>query len=111
MHAGELNQRITFLVQTPGQDDLGQPTGAWAPVATDPTVWAKSAGVSGRDIAAGGAHLATVDAKWIVRYREDVLATWRVVWRGVTYRIVGQPAPVSGGNEWLEIRGQALVAA
>lgn len=108
MHAGELNQRITFLAQAPGQDALGQPNGAWAAVSDDPTVWAKHAGVSSRDLAAGGAHAAVVDAKWIVRARSDVQPAWRVQWGAGVYEIVGHPAPLSGGTEWLEIRGRLL---
>lgn len=108
MHRGELNQLITFLALTPGQDSMGQPNGTWSPVA-DPVVWAKSAGVSSRDIAAGGVHMATVDAKWIIDYRADVLPTWRVRWNGADYAIVGEPAPLAGGLEWLEIRGRKVV--
>lgn len=111
MKLRDLNQRITFLAQASGQDALGQPNGAWSAVATDPTVWARSAGVSGRDIAAGGLHQATVDAKWIVRYRADVLPAWRVQWNGDVYAIVGEPAPVAGGLEWLEIRGRKVVGS
>ena len=110
MHPGELNQRITFQARAAGQDELGQPNGAWANVPTDAEVWAKSAGVSSRDIAAGGMHAAGVDAKFIIRYRTDVQPTWRVLWRGQAYRIVGDPAPVSGGTEWLEVRCTQQVA-
>lgn len=108
-HRGELNQLITFLAQATGVDAQGQPNGAWGTVANNATVWARSAGVSSRDIAAAGVHLATVDAKWIVDYRADVLPTWRVQWNGSTYAIVGDPAPVGGGLEWLEIRGRKVV--
>ncbi len=109
MDVGELNQRITFLAQAAGVDTLGQPNAAWAQVPTDPTVWAKSGNASSRDIAAAGAHGATVDAKWIIRWRADIQAAWRVVWNGAVYAIVGQPAPVAGGAEWLEVRGRLLV--
>lgn len=109
-HPGQLNERITFQARAAGQDALGQANGAWANVATDPEVWARSAGVSSRDIAAGGMHAAGVDAKFLVRYRADVQPTWRVLWRGQPYRIVGEPAPVSGGTEWLEIRVTKMVA-
>lgn len=111
MGAGELNQRITFLARAAGQDDHGQPNGAWSPVATDPTVWAKSAGVSSRDIAAAGGHQSSLDAKFIVRYRADVLPTWRVQWVGRVFEIVGTPAPVSGGTEWMEVRCSQVAAA
>lgn len=108
---GQLNQRITFQARAAGQDVLGQPSGAWADVPTDPQVWARSAGVSSRDLAAVGAHQAGLDAKFIIRYRNDVLPTWRVLWQGRAYRIVGEPAPVSGGTEWLEIRCSLVVSA
>lgn len=108
---GELNQRITFLARVAGQDALGGPNGAWANVPTDPEVWAKSANVSSRDIAAVGLHQAGLDAKFIVRWRADVLPTWRVLWRGVPYRIVGEPAALSGGTEWLEIRCSKYLGA
>jgi SPP1 family predicted phage head-tail adaptor len=101
---GELNQRITFQARAAGQDVLGQPNGAWANVATDPEVWAKSANVSSRDIAAAGAHQSSLDAKFVIHWRADVLATWRVLWRGQAYKIVGDPAALSGGTDWLEIR-------
>ena len=53
MNAGELDQRLTFLERGAGVNALNEPTGAWAPLTTAHTVWAKNAGVSGRDIAAG----------------------------------------------------------
>ena len=108
---GQLNQRIRFQARAAGQDSLGQPDGAWVDVASDPEVWARSAGVSGRDLAAVGAHQAGLDAKFILRYRADVLPTWRVIWNGRPYRIIGEPAPVSGGTEWLEIRCSLMVTS
>ena len=110
MAAGERKERITFLAQKPGQDAYGQPNGAWLPVPCG-TVWAKSAGVSSRDIAAAGGNQSILDAKFIVKYRAAVPPTWRVQWRGQQYEIVGRPAPVSGGAEWLEIRCSQTVVA
>lgn len=101
---GELNQRITFQARAAEQDAMGSPNGTWADVPTDATVWAKSANVSSRDIAAAGLHQAGLDAKFIIRWRADVQPTWRVLWRGVPHRIVGEPAALAGGTEWLEIR-------
>ncbi|MEY5098885.1 MAG: Phage head-tail joining protein [Pseudomonadota bacterium] len=109
MHAGKLRERISFLVQASGQDALGQPNGAWAAAPSTPDVWAHNAGVSSRDIAHGAAHSATVDAKWIIRARSDVLPTWRVSWKGVLYDIVGHPTLLSGSEEWLEIRGRKVL--
>lgn len=111
MHAGKLYERITFLAQASGQDALGQPNGAWAPVASTPDVWACNAGVTARDIAHGTAHSATVDIRWVVRYRSDVLPTWRVQWKGAQYEIIGHPAPLDGGDDWLEIRCRKVLPA
>lgn len=104
MDPGQLNQRITFQVRGDGQDATGQPNGAWANVPTNPEVWAKSANVSSRDIAAVNGHQASLDAKFIIRWRNDVLPTWQVLWGGRAFEIVGEPAALSGGTVWLEIR-------
>lgn len=110
MHAGKLSERITFLVQASGQDAMGQPNGAWAPVPGTPTVWAHNAGVNSRDIAYGAAQMATIDARWVIRHRSDVLPTWRVQWGGVDYQIIGSPAPLAGSKDWLEIRGRKVLS-
>lgn len=111
MHAGKLRDRITFLVQASGQDSVGQPNGAWSPVGVTPEVWACNAGVTGRDIAHGTAHSATVDIRWVVRYRSDVVPTWRVQWKGAQYEIIGHPAALDGDTQWLEIRCRKVLPA
>ena len=103
MNLADFNQRITFQALAASEDSLGQPSGAWVDVATDPTVWAKSAFISGRDLAAAGQLQATLDAKFIVRYRADVLPSWRVLWRGQPLDIVGEPADIDGAREWLSV--------
>ena len=109
MSAAELTERVTFLQRAADVNTLNEPVGAWAALPTAPTVWAKNAGVSARDIAAGAAMATTIDAKWIVRWRQ-VPPAWRVRWRGDDYQIVGEPAALSGGREWLEIRGRKVQA-
>lgn len=107
MNLGELDQRITFLSRDAGVDALNQPIGAWSAIPTDSTVWAKNAGISGRDIAAGAALATSIDAKWIIQFR-SVAPEWRVRWRGADYQIVGEPAPLAGGLDWLEIRARKV---
>lgn len=104
MKASDLNQRITFLQHGAGADALNQPTGDWVPIADTPTVWAKRGPVTSRDIAAGASHASTVDEKWTVRYRSDVVAAWRVRWGSFVYEIVGMPAALFGGTDWMEVR-------
>jgi len=104
---GELTQRITLQVRASGQDALGQANGAWGNVPTDPTVWAKPGFVTARDIAAdiaaAGQQIATLDAKWFIRYRADVLPSWRVLWNSQPFELVGRPINVDGMNEWLQL--------
>lgn len=107
---GELNQRIIFQARAAGQDAMGQANGAWSSVPSNPEVWAKSANVSSRDLAAVGAHQPGLDAKFIVRWRADVSPAWRVLWKGMAFRIVGEPAALSGGADWLEIRCSKIVS-
>jgi SPP1 family predicted phage head-tail adaptor len=98
LNAGDLKERITFQVRAAGKDALGQASGAWEDVAVQPTVWAKSAFVTGRDVAVAGQYQATLDAKFIVRYRGDILPTWRVVWKSQPFEILGTPAPNAEGD-------------
>ena len=111
VHAGQLNRFITFEVRAPGTDAMGQANGAWQPVPSDATVWAAGAFVTGRDVAVAGQLQATLDAKFIVRYRTDIVAnTWRIVDdTGQPFDIVGEPAPIDGGREFLEVRCTAGV--
>lgn len=104
LHPGQFRERITFQARAAGKDALGQANGAWANVPTDPTVWAKSAFVTGRDVAVAGQYQATLDAKFIVRYRTDILPTWRVLWNGQPFEILGDPAPIDGARDYLELR-------
>lgn len=111
MHPRELTERITLLTQTVTEDAHGQRVAsAWFPLPADAQVWAKTGNASSRDIAFAGAHQATVDAKLIIRHRTDLPADLRVLWAGATYEVVGLPAPLAGGREWLEIRCRRLPA-
>lgn len=103
IHAGELTEQLTFQARAAGQDALGQANGAWSNVATDPTVWAKRSVGTARDVAAAGQLQALVDAKFFIRYRADVLPTWRIVAEDGNYEILGLPTAVDGGREWLQI--------
>jgi SPP1 family predicted phage head-tail adaptor len=105
----DLTERITFQVRATTRDALGQASGAWANVATDPTVWARPGFIGGRDVAIAGQHQATLDAKFIIRKRADILPTWRVLWGGKPFEIIGQPIPLGQFSEWLQINCTAGV--
>lgn len=102
IHAGDLNRRIRFEARAAVTDERGQAAGSWAPVAR---AWAKMTAPSARDIAGAGQMQAVLDCRFVVRYREDVLPTWRVVLEstGEVFDIVGRPMPLDGGRQWLAI--------
>lgn len=98
--AGALDQRITLQAPSAAVDGLGQRAGAWTTVAE---VWARAEPLRGRDFFAAAQMQAAADVKFTLRYRPDVLATWRVLWDGRPYEIVGQPINVRGQKVVLEI--------
>ena len=100
MNAGDLDQRLTLQSRAAGIDVLGQPAGAWQTVAT---VWGKARPLRSRELFAAGQIQNVTDTEFTIRYRSDVRATWRVVWRGVPYDITGEPIDVGAKREALHL--------
>lgn len=100
MNAGLLTQRLTLQQRTATTDGLGQAAGAWQDVAT---VWARAQPLRGREFFAAGQLQAVAEVKFTVRWRSDITAAWRVVWRGQPHDIVAPPIDVEGRREWLEL--------
>jgi len=100
INAGQYDQRITLQQRVSTIDALGQESQSWIDAST---VWAKVRPLKGRDFFAAAQQQATIDVQFCIRYRVDVDATWRVLWGGVAYEVVGHPANVYGANEELEI--------
>jgi len=98
--AGQLDQRLTLQSRAAGADVLGQASGAWADVAT---VWGRARPLRSREIFAAGQTQNVTDVEFTIRWRDDVLPTWRVLWRDVPYDITGQPIDVDGQAQWLEL--------
>lgn len=98
--AGLLDERVTLQQRATGLDALGQESGAWQDVAT---VWARVRTLKGRDLVAGGSEHATYDVVVRLRYRTDVAAGMRLLWAGQPLEIVGNPVPVDGGREALDV--------
>lgn len=99
--AGQRNQRIT--IQSPGAtvDALGQPIDApWVDVAT---VWARARPVRSRERIAADGSATESDVAFGFSWRAGVTSGMRVLWRGMPYSIVGEPADVDGGKHTLEV--------
>lgn len=77
--AGQLDQRITLQSRTATRDAIGGELPAWVDVAT---VWAKVDAITGREVHAAQQLHAEITLRAQIRYRDDVAADWRALWRG-----------------------------
>lgn len=100
IHSGLLTDRIKLQSRAAGVDVLGQASGAWQTVAT---VWARARPLRSRELFAAGQVQNITDVEFTIRWRSDVRANWRVLWRGQPHDITGEPIDVDGQQQWLEI--------
>ncbi|WP_416046681.1 phage head closure protein [Cupriavidus basilensis] len=84
MDIGRNNRRITLQRLGPGRKPSGQPTEVWLDMARP---WARLLGKNGRETMAADKEVDTTTLSMRIRYREDVTAQWRVVYRGAIYDI------------------------
>lgn len=84
MQAGTLNRRVTIKQLVAGQDAIGQPTQAWATLAT---VWASIAHPSGLEAIKAEREVSVVRASIRIRRRTDVTAAMRVHHGATVYEI------------------------
>lgn len=97
--AGQLTQRVTFQLRVAGEDEFNQPSTEFADVCT---VWAFREGLGGSVAAAAGAETLVSRERFVIRFRADVNATGRVMWRGAAYRIDSLQL-LGDRGEWLEL--------
>lgn len=100
INVGQYDQRVMLQQPTPGRDDAGQPLTTFSDVGE---AWAKVRPTRGRDFVAADGKQATIDVQFCLRYRADVLSTWRVLWGGIPYDIQGEPVNVKGARVELEL--------
>jgi len=99
--AGELRHKVDLQTRVNGQDpDTGAPIVTWETVARP---WAKIAPMSGREFLAAAAEQSEVRGKITIRYRGNVDATYRVVYRGVYYNILAVLPDAESGIEHLTL--------
>lgn len=98
--AGQLDQRLTLQSRATGVDVLGQASGAWSDVVT---VWGRARPLRSRELFAAGAMQDVTDVEFTIRYRSDVRATWRVLWRGTPHDITGAPIDIDGQRQWMQL--------
>lgn len=97
MQAGKLRSRVTLQYRALGEDDAGQPSGAWFDLAS---VFADVRTLGGLASIKAGGDVSLVRASIRIRRRSDVTAGMRALHtvRGITtvYEIDVVPPPVSG---------------
>lgn len=108
MDAGQLDQRLTFQAQLPGQDARGQASGQWV---TAFTCWGAAEPLRGREFFAAAQLQSEVTVRFRIRWRAGVHGRMRVLWRGQPYEIEGDPIDIRGERRELQVMCRSGVRA
>lgn len=101
MRAGKLRHKVT--IQAPGltQDPVtGEMLAGWTDFAS---VFASIEPLSARDFIAAKAGQSEISARIVIRYREGILPTMRILHRSKVYAIQGVLPDAKSGLEYLTI--------
>lgn len=90
---GRLRHVIAYQAKTQSLDEYGGPVETWATFAT---VRAAVAPLIGKDMLASMASQSTAEARVNHRFVSGITSAMRIMWNGVAYEIVGEPANVHG---------------
>lgn len=100
IRAGQLRQRITLQKPETTVSGYGERSVTWTDV---DTVWADFVPLSVREFIASSQTQSQLSARVVIRFRDDVDASMRLVFRGKVYNIAGVlPDPFSG-REYLTL--------
>ena len=101
MRAGNLRHQVVIQAKVQGQDILtGEVTTTWTDFAT---VHASIEPLSAREFIAAQAGKSEITARIVIRYRSDLLATMRILYRGAVYAIHGVLPDAHSGLEYLTL--------
>lgn len=100
MESGALQSYIVLKRKTATRNEMGGEVITYVAVAA---VSAKADPVRGRKYEAFHVAGSEIDVMFTIYYRSDVLADWRVTWRGQDYDLVSPPINVGARNQWLEL--------
>lgn len=105
MHAGALDRRIALQHRIlAARNAQGEQVETYT---TFSTVWAKKTDMRGREVFAAQHMNAEGASTFVIRFRDDVLATDRVLFNNVAYNI--RSIAEIGRREWLELTTSAAV--
>lgn len=105
---GELDQRIEFQEKVSTPDGLGGSTFTWATI-TNGGAWALARPKSGREVTDYDRVNAEASYLFVVRNRQDVKDSNRILWDGIPYNIRVRKQPKTRAL-YLEIDGERGVA-
>lgn len=100
-HVGQLRTVITLQTPTIGKDAGGAQSETYANATTNPSVRAKVVFDHGAEAVQSDVKQAVQRATVTIRYRADVLATWRILMNGQPWKIISPPENVQNLNRWL----------
>ena len=99
--SGALRHKVQLKAKQITQDPVtGEMVDSWVTVAQP---WAEIVPMSGREFMAAGAEQSEVRGRIVMRYREDVDASMRVVYRGRYYNILAVLPDAESGREHLTL--------
>ena len=99
--SGKLRHKVQLQDEQIAQDpDTGEMVKTWATIAT---LWAEIVPLSGREFLAASAEQSEVRSRITIRYREDVTAAMRVVYRGKYFNILAVLPDAESGKEHLTL--------
>lgn len=102
--AGDLDRRIDLQKATSSHSSTGAPVVIWSTVAT---VWAEIRPASAREFIGGAAEVSEQRTVFRIRFRRDVVTTWRVAYGAQLWEIVG--VAEIGRQEGLELQATAIL--
>ena len=105
--SGNLRHKVQLQAKQITQDpNTGEMVDSWVTIAQP---WAEIVPMSGREFMAAGAEQSEVRGRIVIRYRDDIDATWRVVYRGKAYAIFAvMPDEVSGREHLNLMTGEGV---
>lgn len=100
--AADLRHLVEIQRPTDTSDGQGGIVRSWSVVA--PRVRAKVQPISTREAVQFAAIQSPVAARCFMRYRADVRAQDRIVFKGRAYEITGEPIDLEFAGRWLELQ-------
>lgn len=107
MQAGKLSHRICPQKRVSSQNaETGEVVTEWINIASstsDGCIWGEVTAVSARDFVAAQAFQNAVTARIKIRFRDDITAKCRILFRGKIYNIEGVLPDPDSGLEYLTL--------